>query len=45
MDDFLAKYPNVINYLKKKNPPTIIAIAKLTDCSKNTVQKIKKYIV
>lgn len=41
MDEFLAKYPNVINYLKKKNPPTIIEIAKLTDCSKNTVQKVK----
>ncbi|CAD7814874.1 Putative transposon Tn552 DNA-invertase bin3 [Chryseobacterium aquaeductus] len=44
VDEFLAKYPNVIHYLKKKNPPTIIEIAKLTDCSKNTVQKVKKYI-
>ncbi|MCT2410042.1 recombinase family protein [Chryseobacterium antibioticum] len=44
VDEFLAKYPNVIHYLNKKNPPTIIEIAKLTDCSKNTVQKVKKYI-
>ena len=43
-EEFLAKYPTVINYLKRKNPPTIIEIAKLTDCSKNTVQKVKKYI-
>lgn len=41
---FLAKYPTVINYLKRKNPPTIVEIAKLADCSKNTVQKVKKYI-
>jgi DNA invertase Pin-like site-specific DNA recombinase len=45
VDEFLAKYPNVIHYLNKKNPPTIIEIAKLTDCSKNTVQKVKKYIL
>ncbi|MDN5488169.1 MAG: recombinase family protein [Bacilli bacterium] len=43
-EEFLAKYPTVINYLKRKNPPTIVEIAKLTDCSKNTVQKVKKYI-
>ncbi|WP_312306268.1 recombinase family protein [Chryseobacterium sp.] len=43
-EEFLAKYPTVINYLKRKNPPTIIEIAKLTDCSKNTVQKVKKHI-
>jgi len=43
-EEFLAKYSTVINYLKKKNPPTTIEIAKLTDCSKNTVQKVKKYI-
>ena len=43
-EEFLAKYPTVINYLKRKNPPTIIEIAKLTDCSENTVQKVKKYI-
>jgi len=44
VDEFLAKYPNVISYLNRKNPPTIIEIAKLTDCSKNTVQKVKRYI-
>ena len=43
-EEFLAKYPTVINYLNRKNPPTIIEIAKLTDCSKNTVQKVKKYM-
>ncbi|WP_336691082.1 MULTISPECIES: recombinase family protein [unclassified Chryseobacterium] len=43
-EEFLAKYPTVINYLKRKNPPTIIEIAKLTDCSKNTVQKVKNKI-
>lgn len=43
-EEFLAKYPTVINYLNKKNPPTIVEIAKLTDCSKNTVQKVKKCI-
>jgi DNA invertase Pin-like site-specific DNA recombinase len=41
-EKFLSKYPKVVNYLNKKTPPTIIEIAKLTDCSKNTVQKIKK---
>lgn len=44
VDEFLAKYPNVISYLNRKNPSTIIEIAKLTDCSKNTVQKVKRYI-
>ena len=43
-EKFLSKYPRVVNYLNKKNPPTIIEIAKLTDCSKNTVQKVKKYL-
>lgn len=40
-EEFLAKYPTLINYLKRKNPPTLIEIAKLTGCSKNTVQKVK----
>jgi len=43
-EQFLSKYSGVVNYLNKKNPPTIIEIAKLTDCSKNTVQKVKKYL-
>lgn len=43
-EQFLSKYSGVVNYLNKKNPPTIIEIAKLTDCSKNTVQKVKKYM-
>lgn len=44
-EKFLSKYPKVINYLNKKNPQTIIEIAKLTDCSKNTVLKVKNYII
>lgn len=43
-EKFLLKYPRVVNYLNKKDPPTIIEIAKLTDCSKNTVQKVKRYL-
>ncbi|OUD34782.1 recombinase family protein [Flavobacterium sp. FPG59] len=43
-EKFLAKYPNVVNYFKKKTPPTLIEIAKLCDCSKNTVQKVKKML-
>ncbi|WP_330442631.1 recombinase family protein [Flavobacterium sp. C4GT6] len=42
--DFLSKYPNVIQYLQKKNRHTITDIAKLCDCSKNTVMKVKKYL-
>ena len=41
-EKFLSKYPGVVNYLNKKKSPTIVEIAKLTDCSKNTVQKVKK---
>lgn len=41
---FLSKYPTVIFYLNKKYPPTLNEIAKLCDCSKNTVQKVKKYL-
>lgn len=41
---FLSKYPNVINYLNKKSGHTIVEIAKLTDCSKNTVMKVKKIL-
>src|SRR5690606_824474 len=41
---FLSKYPNVINYLQKKNRHTISDIAKLCDCSKNTVMKVKRYL-
>ncbi|WP_289058584.1 recombinase family protein [uncultured Flavobacterium sp.] len=41
-EKFLAKYPSVVKLLKKEYPPTILEIAKLTDCSKNTVQKVKK---
>lgn len=41
-EKFLGKYPAVANYLSRKTPPTLLEIAKLTDCSKNTVQKVKK---
>jgi DNA invertase Pin-like site-specific DNA recombinase len=41
-EKFLEKYPNVVSYLNRKIPPTLLEIAKLTDCSKNTVQKVKK---
>ena len=41
-EKFLSKYPLVVNYLNRKSPPTLLEIAKLCDCSKNTVQKIKK---
>lgn len=41
-EKFLSKYPTVVNYLSKKSPPTLLEIAKLTDCSKNTVQKVKR---
>lgn len=40
-ESFVAKYPIAVKHLKKKVPPTIVEIAKLADCSKNTVQKIK----
>ncbi len=41
-DAVLAKYPKVIFYLKKSNPPTLEEIGVLCGCSKNTVQKVKK---
>ena len=44
IENFLAKYPIAVKYLKKKVPPTIVEIAKLADCSKNTVQKIKNIL-
>lgn len=43
-EKFLAKYSNVVNYLKKSSPPTLLEIAKLTDCSKGTVQKVKRHL-
>lgn len=43
-EKFLAKYPNVVSYLKRKTPHTLMEIAKLTDCSKNTVQKVKRIV-
>lgn len=43
-EKFLKKYPEVIIHLKKEKN-TINEIAKLCDCSKNTVMKIKKLII
>ena len=43
-DEVLVKYPKVVNYLKRKAKPSYTEIAKLCDCSKNTVQKVKKVI-
>lgn len=43
-EKFLAKYPNVKKYLTKKNQHTIQEIAKLCECSKNTVLKVKKIL-
>lgn len=42
-EKFLGKYPEVIQHINKKRN-TIIEIAKLCDCSKNTVMKVKKLI-
>jgi DNA invertase Pin-like site-specific DNA recombinase len=38
----LQKYSKVVSYLKRDIKPTFVEIAKLCDCSKNTVQKVKK---
>lgn len=44
-DKFLAKYQTVITYLKKSNSPSINDIAKLCNCSKNTVLKVKNKLI
>ena len=41
-EKFLAKYPSVVFYLNKKYPLTLLEISKLTNCSKNTFQKVKR---
>lgn len=41
-EEVLQKYSKVVFYLKRDVKPTFIEIAKLCDCSKNTVQKVKK---
>ncbi len=43
-EEILAKYPKVVNYLNRKVKPSYTEIAKLCDCSKNTVQKVKKVL-
>lgn len=39
---FLSKYPTVVTYLTKATPPTLKEIAKLSDVTISTVQKVKK---
>jgi len=41
-EQVLEKYSKVVSYLKRDVKPTFNEIAKLCDCSKNTVQKVKK---
>ncbi len=41
-EEVLAKYSKVVTYLKRKSTHSYSEIAKLCDCSKNTVQKVKK---
>jgi DNA invertase Pin-like site-specific DNA recombinase len=43
-EEILQKYPKVISYLKRKVKPSYVEIAKLCDCSKNTVQKVKQVL-
>ncbi len=43
-EQVLQKYSKVVSYLKRDIKPTFIEIAKLCDCSKNTVQKVKKLL-
>lgn len=43
-EEVLKKYPTVVNYLKRKVKPSYVEIAKLCDCSKNTVQKVKQVL-
>jgi DNA invertase Pin-like site-specific DNA recombinase len=43
-EQVLQKYSKVVFYLKRDIKPTFIEIAKLCDCSKNTVQKVKKLL-
>jgi DNA invertase Pin-like site-specific DNA recombinase len=43
-EQFLSKYPTVVNYLNKATPPTLKEIAKLSDVTISTVQKVKKQL-
>jgi DNA invertase Pin-like site-specific DNA recombinase len=44
VEEVLAKHSKVVAYLKRKVKPSYSEIAKLCDCSKNTVQKVKKVL-
>lgn len=43
-EEVLEKYSKVVTYLKRKVKPSYVEIAKLCDCSKNTVQKVKQVL-
>ena len=42
--EFLAKYPKVIQLLKRPVTPSLREIAKLSDVTVNTVQKVKRML-
>jgi DNA invertase Pin-like site-specific DNA recombinase len=42
--EFLAKYPKVVQLLKRPTTPSLRDIAKLTDVTVNTVQKVKRML-
>jgi DNA invertase Pin-like site-specific DNA recombinase len=41
-EKFLDKYPGIVSYISRKNPHSLRDIAKLSNCSINTVVKVKK---
>ena len=43
-EEILQKYSKVVAYLKRQHKPSYSEIAKLCDCSKNTVQKVNKVL-
>lgn len=42
--EFLAKYPKVVQLLKRTHSPSLREIAKLSDVTVNTVQKVKRLL-
>jgi DNA invertase Pin-like site-specific DNA recombinase len=43
-DEILKKYSNVVKYLKREIPPSMIEIGTLCNVNKNTVLKVKKIL-
>lgn len=43
-EDILKEYPKVVKEVKQNNPLSLRKIAKLCDCSVNTVQKVKSIL-